>query len=100
MASFDFIPAVDKVIVSAALNATTAADAQAVGVKKKILLGCSGPVTVLFGSSTVGAPSASAGTLFATGTHLVDMGPNNTHVRVFNIGASAINYSVSTVFNA
>lgn len=97
MATFNsvFPPAGDP-IQNVSLAATTATAAIQMGQNRIFALQASGgDIQILFGDSSVAAPTATTGWTVPSGaTHQFDMGSSFTHIRIFNPGGSAIRYQI------
>lgn len=92
----DVFLTVNSNVSTTTLNATTATSALAIGKRKKFSIAASGPFHYLLGSSGVSA--AAATDPYVVSSIVLNSG-QNTHVRIYNPGASAITYSLVTYGN-
>ena len=83
-------PAGDAVIKVAALTATTSSAEQLVGSRRIFSVVADQDITIRFGLTGMGAADATFYYIPAKQQTTFDMG-TNTHVRVFNLAASAAN---------
>lgn len=83
----------DASVKFTALAATTASAAQFVGPRRIIVINADQDITIVFGNSSVAAPTTANYRIPANQQTTFDMGPN-THIRVFNNTATPANIYV------